>query len=100
MKLKSIPLLLLGAAVLAALLALTAGCRSETGTETVRDKAHAAILAYLETQGQAKAIACIDQLAAAGKLGSANAEKLKAAVPLGIEKLREVMGKMEREDAE
>ena len=57
------------------------------------------ILEYLENDGQARAIEYIDQLVADGKLGAANAEKLKAAIPLGIEKLREVMGELEAESA-
>ena len=41
----------------------------------------------------------IDKLVAEGKLGTANAEKIKAAIPLGIDRLREVMGELEQEEA-
>lgn len=80
-------------AILGLVLLLTAGC----DRQEIRDTAHQAILEYLENDGQARAIEYIDQLVADGKLGAANAEKLKAAIPLGIEKLREVMGELEAE---
>lgn len=57
----------------------------------IRDKAHAAIIEFLETKGQDKALEYIDKLVAEGKLGTANAEKIKAAIPLGIDKVKEVM---------
>ena len=79
----------------AALLVTLAGCLSDEQTEELKDAAHTAILEYVETQGQEKAIEYIDQLVADGKLGAANAEKIKEAIPLGIEKLREVMGELE-----
>lgn len=82
----------------AALLITLAGCLSDEQTEELRNAAHSAILEYVETQGQEKAIEYIDQLVEEGKLGSANAEKIKAAIPLGIEKLREVMGELEQEE--
>lgn len=81
----------------AALLVTLAGCLSNNQAEEIRDAAHTAILEYVETQGQAAAVEYIDQLVADGKLGAANAEKIKAAIPLGIEKLREVMGEIEQE---
>lgn len=84
----------------AALLVTLAGCLSDEQTEELKNAAHSAILEYVETQGQEKAIEYIDQLVADGKLGSANAEKLKEAIPLGIEKLKEVMGELEQEEAE
>ena len=84
----------------ALLLMTTAGCLSDDQREELRNAAHSAILEYVETQGQEKAIEYIDQLVAAGKLGAANAEKIKAAIPLGIEKLREVMGEIEQEENE
>lgn len=65
--------------------------------QEIRDTAHTAILEYVENQGQEAAIKYIDQLVEEGKLGAANAEKLKAAIPLGIDKLREVMGEIEAE---
>ena len=84
----------------AALLVTLAGCLSNNQAEEIRDAAHTAILEYVETQGQAAAVEYIDQLVAEGKLGSANAEKLKEAIPQGIEKLKEVMGELEQEEAE
>ena len=84
----------------AAMLVTLAGCLSDDQREELRDAAHAAILEYVENDGQEKALEYIDQLVADGKLGAANAEKIKAAIPLGIEKLREVMGEIEQEEAE
>lgn len=84
----------------AALLITLAGCLSDEQTEELRNAAHSAILEYVETQGQEKAIEYIDQLVEEGKLGAANAEKIKAAIPAGIEKLREVMGELEQEEVD
>lgn len=84
----------------AALLVTMAGCLSDEQTEELRNAAHSAILEYVETQGQEKAIEYIDQLVAEGKLGAANAEKIKEAIPLGIEKLKELMGELEQEEAD
>lgn len=84
----------------AAILVTLAGCLSDEQTEELRNAAHSAILEYVENQGQEKALELVDQLVAEGKLGSANAEKIKMAIPLGIEKLREVMGELEQEEAE
>ena len=83
----------------AALLVTLAGCLSDEQTEEMRDAAHTAILEYVETRGQEAAVEYIDQLVADGKLGAANAEKIKEAIPAGIEKLKEVMGEIEQEDA-
>ena len=82
-------------AVMGLALLLATGC----DRQEIRDTAHQAILEYLENDGQARAIEYIDQLVEEGRLGAANAEKLKAAIPLGIEKLREVMGELEAESA-
>lgn len=84
----------------AALLVTLAGCLSDEQTEELKNAAHSAILEYVETQGQEKAIEYIDQLVAEGKLGAANAEKIKEAIPLGIEKLKELMGELEQEEAD
>lgn len=83
-----------------ALLVTMAGCLSNEQTEELRNAAHSAILEYVETQGQEKALELVDQLVAEGKLGSANAEKIKAAIPLGIDRLREVMGEIEKGSAD
>lgn len=84
----------------AALLVTLAGCLSDEQTEEIRNAAHSAILEYVESEGQEKALEYIDQLVADGKLGAANAEKIKAAIPLGIEKLKEVMGEIEKGGAD
>ena len=77
-----------------------AGCLSDEQTEELKNAAHSVILEYVETQGQAAAVEYIDQLVDEGRLGAANAEKIKAAIPQGIEKLKEVMGELEQEEAE
>ena len=79
------------------LLITLAGCLSDEQTEELRDAAHTAILEYVETRGQEAAVEYIDQLVADGKLGAANAAKIKAAIPLGVDRLREVMGELEQE---
>ena len=86
-------------AILAIAIAVAAaGCLNAEQKEELKNSAHQAIIEYVETQGQEKAIEYIDQLVAEGKLGSANAEKLKEAIPLGIEKLKEVMGELEEKE--
>ena len=82
----------------AGLLLMSAGCLSTDQREDIRDYAHSAILEYVENRGQEKALEYIDQLVEEGKLGSANAERIKEAIPAGIEKLREVMGELEQEE--
>ena len=86
-------------AILAIAIAVAAaGCLNAEQKEELKNSAHQAILEYVETQGQEKAIEYIDQLVSEGKLGAANADKIKAAIPLGIEKLREVMGELEEKE--
>ena len=88
-------------AILAIAIAVAAaGCLNAEQKEELKNAAHSAILEYVETQGQEKALEYIDQLVEEGKLGSANAEKIKAAIPRGIEKLREVMGEIEKGGAD
>ena len=82
------------------LIVTLAGCLSNNQAEELRDAAHTAILEYVETRGQAAAVEYIDQLVDEGRLGAANAEKIKTAIPEGIDRLREVMGDLEQEDAE
>ena len=85
-------------AILAIAIAVTAaGCLNSEQKEQLKNAAHTAILEYVETQGQERALEYIDQLVEEGKLGSANAEKIKAAIPAGIDRLREVMGELEQE---
>ena len=79
-----------------ALLVTLAGCLSEEQTTELRNAAHQAIIEYVETEGQEKALEYIDKLVVEGKLGAANAEKIKEAIPKGIEKLKEVMGEIEQ----
>lgn len=84
----------------AALLVTLAWCLSDEQTEELKDTAHTAILEYVETQGQEKALELVDRLVADGKLGAANAERIKEAIPLGIDRLREVMGELEQEEVD
>lgn len=86
-------------AILAIAIAVAAaGCLNAEQKEELKNSAHQAIIEYVETQGQERALGFIDQLVADGKLGAANAERIKEAIPLGIEKLREVMGELEAEE--
>lgn len=78
-------------------IAIAVGCLNAEQKEELKNAAHQAIIEYVETEGKEKAIEYIDQLVAEGKLGSANAEKLKEAIPQGIEKLKEVMGELEKQ---
>ncbi len=87
--------LLLGVMCMLLVGAMMTGCFSEEKKAEIKNKVHAAILTYVESQGQEKAIEYIDKLVAEGKLGTANADKLKAALPLGIDKLKGVMLKEE-----
>lgn len=88
-------------AILAIAIAVAvAGCLNSEQKEELKNAAHTAILEYVETEGKEKAIEYIDQLVAEGKLGSANAEKIKEAIPDGIEKLKEVMGELEAEETQ
>ncbi len=77
-----------------------AGCLSAEQKEELKNSAHQAIIEYVETEGQERALEFIDQLVADGKLGAANAERIKEAIPAGIDRLREVMGELEQEEAE
>lgn len=79
------------------LMAALTGCLTMEQREHLKDSAHNAILSYMETKGQEKALEYINKLEAEGKLGKVNADKLRAAVPMGIEKLREVMEGIENE---
>ena len=82
------------------LIVTLAGCLSAEQRLEIRDSAHTAILEYVENQGTAELTEYIDQLVAEGRLGAANAEKIKSAIPEGIDHLREVMGEIEREDSD
>lgn len=78
-------------------LALT-GCMTEEQKVELKNKAHTAIIEYVQGKGKDKAIAYIDKLVAEGKMGAKNAEKIKEAIPKGIEKLKAVMGEIEKEE--
>lgn len=79
---KNVTLLFVAAALLG-----VAGCANQEAAKT-------AIIAYIEANGQEKAEAYLDKLVADGRLGSANAEAIKAALPQGIEKVKEVINKI------
>ena len=82
------------------LIVTLAGCLSAEQRLEIRDSAHTAILEYVENQGTAELTEYIDQLVAEGRLGATNAEKIKTAIPEGIDHIREVMGEIEREDSD
>lgn len=79
---------------------LAAGCGffDDAKKQEIKDAVHSAIIEFVETKGQQEVYEYIDKLVEEGKLGSSNAERLKAAVPQGIEKLKEVMGEIEKEE--
>lgn len=79
---------------------LAAGCGffDDAKKQEIKDAVHSAIIEFVETKGQKEVYEYIDKLVEEGKLGSSNAERLKAAVPQGIEKLKEVMGEIEKEE--
>lgn len=74
------------------------GCHlSETEKQELKETAHAMILSYVETKGHDQLVAYIDSLVEDGRLGYKNAEKIKEAIPYGIDKLKEVMASLEEE---
>lgn len=73
------------------------GCLPEDKRQELKEKAHSAIIEYVQNEGREKAIAYIDKLVEEGKLGSKNAEKIKDAIPKGIDQLKKVMGEIEAE---
>ena len=79
--------------------AMLTGCLPKEKRQELKDKAQTAMIEYVQCEGKEKAIAYIDKLVAEGKLGAKNAEKLKNAIPQGIEKLKEVMGEIEKEES-
>lgn len=76
---------------------MLAGCIPEEKRQEIKEKAHSAIIEYMQNDGKDKAIEYIDKLVAEGKLGPKNAEKLKEALPQGIDQLKKVMGEIEAE---
>lgn len=73
---------------------LVAGCGR---LQERKNEIHAAIIGVVETKGQEAAVSYVDKLVAEGKLGVKNAEKIKAAIPQGIEKLKATMGEQNDE---
>ena len=73
--------------VLAMLAVAICGC---IGDEQ-RAEINAKIVELIETSGQEAAVQYIDKLVEDGRLGATNAEDIKAAIPQGIEKVKEIM---------
>ena len=65
------------------------GCAwfSDEKREEIKDK----IVELIETKGQDAALEYIDKLVEDGRLGATNAEDIKAAIPQGIEKVKEIL---------
>ena len=72
-----------------AVVAATGGCLWFTDEQRAEIKEK--IVELIENDGQAAAIKYIDELVADGRLGATNAEDIKAAIPQGIEKVKEIM---------
>ena len=65
-----------------------------TGCSTLWDsraEIRDAVVDYLARYGQARAEAYVDQMVADGKLSASDAANLKAAIPKGIEEVKEVL---------
>ena len=71
------------------------GCMSVEQREQLKEYAHERIIQYLEDEGSEKACEYIDRLVAEDKLTKTQADRLKAAMPQGINKVKEVMGETE-----
>lgn len=56
-----------------------------------QDEIREQIITYIETQGRAKAEGYIDDLVERGELTETQAERIKAAIPKGIDKVKEVL---------
>ena len=69
-----------------ALASATSGCVNQEHRAEIVE----AVVRLIETEGQDAAIRYLDQLVVEGRLGAANAEDLKAMIPQGIEKLKEI----------
>lgn len=65
----------------------TTGCITTETRAEIREK----IVELIENDGQAAAIRYIDDLVADGRLGAENAADIKAAIPQGIERVKEIM---------
>lgn len=72
-----------------AIVSATGGCTWFTDEQRAEIKEK--IVELIENDGQAAAIKYIDELVADGRLGAANAEQIKEAIPQGIEKVKELM---------
>ena len=77
------------------LVASLSGCMSIEQRERLKEYAHERIIHYLEEEGSEKACEYIDTLVAEDKLTKTQADRLKAAMPQGINKVKEVMGEAE-----
>lgn len=79
------------AAVLTGVWGIISGCSGMSDEK--KAEIQSALIQHIETSGQEKAIEYINNLVAEGRLGSKNAEELKAQIPLLIEKLKEAKEK-------
>lgn len=78
------------------IVALFAGCRiSEEKKDEIKAKVQEAIIKIIEEKGQETALAHVDQLLEEGKIGKVTAEKIKKAIPEGVEKIKEILKKDE-----
>lgn len=60
--------------------------------EANKENIGALIINVVEHEGQIAAKLYVDKLVADGKLSAEDAEKVKAAIPYGIERVKEVLG--------
>lgn len=72
-------------------LLLTACNMTQAQKTAIKDKVHQAIVKAVEEKGQPAAIEYVDKLLKEGKISANLAEKLKLAIPQGVEKLKEVL---------
>lgn len=63
------------------------GCISGEQKEQINAK----IIELIETSGQDAAVEYIDKLVEDGRLGAKNAEDIKAVIPQGVEKVKEIL---------
>lgn len=70
-----------------AIASATSGCITDEQRAEIKEK----IVELIENDGKDAAIQYIDELVADGRLGAANAADIKAAIPHGIEKVKEIM---------
>lgn len=68
-------------------------CGCSLFTPDIKDK----IVELLEEKGAPAAIEYIDSLVEDGRLGAKNAEDIKAAIPLGVEKVKEKLQEVDND---